>query len=71
MKLKKISFEYDKEADVLYVSFGKPKKAIVEEKKNMGIRIDEKTGEIVGCTIMNFLETMAKSQKPLTVSVLK
>jgi len=46
---------YDAEADVLYVSFGKPKKA---EGIDIGdrtiLRVDPETGQIVGITILDF-----------------
>ena len=46
---------YDREADVLYISFGKPKPA---EGIDIGdgtiLRIDPKTEEVVGLTILNF-----------------
>ncbi|MBI4176239.1 MAG: DUF2283 domain-containing protein [Candidatus Aenigmarchaeota archaeon] len=49
--MKKITFDYDREADVLCLSFGEPKEAITEEVGNIGVRIDEKTKGIVGVTI--------------------
>ncbi len=46
---------YDREADVLYISFGEPKPA---EGIDIGgrtiLRIDPKTEEVVGLTILNF-----------------
>lgn len=48
----KLTVDYDKETDVLYVSFGKPQKAddsIQEE----GIIKRTKKGKIVGLTILN------------------
>ena len=46
---------YDKEADVLYVSFGKPRRA---EGIDIGdgtiLRIDPNTEEVVGITLLNF-----------------
>lgn len=71
MKIKKIELDYDEEADVMYISFGSPKEAITEEKGNVGIRIDEKTKEIVGLTVINFKQTFSKPHKPITVSVPK
>jgi len=71
MKMKEITFDYDREADVLYVSFGEPKEAITEERGNIGVRIDEKTGEIVGVTIIEFLKTFGKKHGPISISVPK
>ena len=46
---------YDAEADVLYISFGKPRKA---EGIDMGegtiLRVDPETGEVVGITLLDF-----------------
>ncbi len=67
--LKKVSFDYDEQADVMYISFGEPKKAIVEEKGNVGIRIDEKTHEIVGLTILEFLKTFKEKHIPINIVV--
>ncbi len=69
--VKKITFDYDEEADVLYISFGEPKEAIVEEKGNIGIRIDEKTNEIVGLTVIQFLKTFKSKHQPISISVPK
>ena len=69
MAIKEIEFDYDEEADVLYVSFGKPKEAIVEEVGNIGVRIDEKTKDIVGLTIIEFLKTFGKKHAPIKIHV--
>ncbi len=54
--------DYDKKANVLYISFGEPVEAVTEEMGNVGIRIDEKTNEIVGITIINFINDTNKKQ---------
>ncbi len=48
---------YDKAADVLYISFGKPRPGLTSEV-NEGdlVRIDPDTNEIVGITILDFKE---------------
>ncbi len=69
MQIKEIEFDYDEEADVLYISFGKPKKAIVEEVGNIGVRIDEKTKNIVGLTVIEFLKTFGKKHTPIKIPV--
>lgn len=47
--------DYDKEADVLYISFGKPKKAIgIEIEAGDVVRIDPFNDKIVGITIIDF-----------------
>jgi uncharacterized protein YuzE len=54
ISLKKIDFDYDEEADVLYISFGKPKEAqdSVEVEDGVIYRIADK--EVVGITITDF-----------------
>ena len=51
-----LHFLYDKEADVLYVSKGKPSKLDIsdEEKKEIVVRRDPTTYEVKGLTIINF-----------------
>jgi uncharacterized protein YuzE len=71
MSIKEIKFDYDEEADVLYISFGKPKEAIVEEIGNIGIRIDERTAEVRGLTIIEFLKTFSKKHAPIKIPVEK
>jgi len=54
ISLKKIDFDYDQEADVLYISFGKPKEAqdSVEVEDGVIYRIADK--EVIGITITDF-----------------
>jgi uncharacterized protein YuzE len=61
ISLKKIDFDYDEEADVLYISFGKPKEAqdSVEVEDGVIYRIADK--EVVGITITGFkIRTLKK-----------
>lgn len=69
MAIKEIEFDYDEDADVLYITFGKPKEAITEEKGNIGMRIDEKSKEIVGLTIIEFMKTFGKKHSPIKIHV--
>lgn len=69
MGINEIEFDYDEEADVLYISFGKPREAVVEEVGNIGLRIDEKNKEIVGLTIIEFLKTFGKKHAPIKIPV--
>jgi uncharacterized protein YuzE len=54
ISLEKIDLDYDEEADVLYMSFGKPREAkdSVEVEDGVIYRIADK--EIIGITITNF-----------------
>lgn len=49
---------YDKEADVLYISQGKPsaQDETFETKEEIVVRKNPKTGKIKGFTILNFLK---------------
>ena len=52
---KEVKFHYDREADVLYLSIGKPQKAkTVEIGEDFVLRIHPKSGQVVGMTIINF-----------------
>jgi uncharacterized protein YuzE len=53
LPVRNIWIDYDKEADVLYLSFRKPQRAkkTVEAGDNILVRTDE--GKIVGITILN------------------
>lgn len=70
---KKLKFILDKNGDILDIAIGKPKEAISREIGNdVIIRIDPKTKEIVGFTILNFekrFEHMASSETlPITAT---
>ena len=51
-KPKEVEYEYDEEADVLYISFGKPKEALTMDLGS-GIlaRYDKDSNKMVGFTI--------------------
>jgi len=60
----KINFFFDEEGDVLDITFGKPRKAVAKELRNdIAVRVDPKTGEIVGIVILNFLERFRLKKK--------
>lgn len=51
---KKLRFFFDKKGDILDIAIGEPKEAISKEIGNdVVMRIDPKTKEIVGFTILN------------------
>jgi uncharacterized protein YuzE len=52
---KEVQFHYDREADVLYLSIGKPQKAkTIEIGEDFVLRLHPKSGQVVGVTIINF-----------------
>jgi uncharacterized protein YuzE len=52
---KEVQFHYDHEADVLYLSVGKPQKAkTIEIGEDFVLRLHPRSGKVVGMTIINF-----------------
>lgn len=49
----KLFVDYDQEADVLYVSFGKPQRANDATQIKDGIIQRKKGGKVIGLTILN------------------
>ena len=48
-----LNWDYDGEADVLYLSFGEPRAAVgVDIGEGVILRYDEEKGEVVGLTIL-------------------
>ena len=60
-KKRLIEWNYDAEADVLYLSIGKPRVAEgVDIGEGIIVRVDSKTKEIVGITIIDFIRRTLK-----------
>ncbi len=50
-----LNWEYDEEADVLYISVGKPRPAIgLDIGEGVIVRYDQKKQEVVGLSILGF-----------------
>ena len=63
-KTDRIDWDYDEEADVLYLSFGKPRKAIgVDIGDGVVVRYDEKKKEVVGLTVLGMRARLLESIK--------
>ena len=62
-----IDWQYDGEADTIYLSFGKPKPAVgIDAGRGVIIRFNEKSREVVGLTIVGVgknLETYLRKEK--------
>ncbi len=57
-----LTWDYDEEADVLYVSIGKPRKAMgVDVGEGTVVRFDEAKNEVVGFTLIGFYERFMES----------
>ena len=63
-KKKKLQWDYDAEADVLYISIGKPHKAEgVDIGDGVIARVEPKSNEIIGFTIINPLKRTLQELK--------
>ena len=52
-KADRLNWEYDEDADVLYLSLGKPRKAAgVDIGHGVVVRFDEKKKEVTGLTVL-------------------
>lgn len=61
-KRERLDWEYDEDADVLYLSIGKPRKATgVDIGQGVIVRYDEKKKEVVGLTILGMRARLAES----------
>jgi len=59
-----LDWEYDEEADVLYISLGKPEPAEgIDIGEGIIVRIKPETNEVVGLTIMGFSKRTIESLK--------
>jgi uncharacterized protein YuzE len=65
-----LNWEYDEEADVLYISVGKPRPAVgVDIGEGVIVRWDEKKKEIVGLTIVGLRARLAEGITPSAISL--
>lgn len=61
-KRERLDWEYDEDADVLYLSIGKPRKATgVDIGQGVVVRYDEKRKEVVGLTILGIRARLVES----------
>lgn len=57
-----ISWDYDEEADVLYLSVGEPKPAVgIDIGEGVVVRYDEARKEVVGLTLIGLRARLLKS----------
>ncbi|MFO7967246.1 MAG: DUF2283 domain-containing protein [Archaeoglobaceae archaeon] len=63
-KEENLDWDYDEEADVLYVSIGEPEEAVgVDIGDGVVVRYREDTGEVVGLTIIGVKERVLTALK--------
>ena len=59
---------YDREADVLYVTRGKPEYTdYVEHSDDVILRLDPETKQLIGFTIIDFSQHFAKQESDITL----
>ena len=67
---KKLMISYDKDADVMYLSFDEPAKAYGDEiDEGIFARYDPANHELLGVTIINFSRKFGKAPKAIGVPV--
>jgi len=63
-KKENLNWDYDEEADVLYISIGNPRKAVgVDIGEGAVVRYKEDTKEVVGLTFIGVRERLLNSLK--------
>lgn len=61
-----MSVSYDRQSDVLYLSYGEAREAISEENEDgVLVRRDPSSNEILGFTVVDFSRRFAKSDTPI------
>lgn len=62
-KFDRITVSYDKEADVLYMTEGRPRRAISQMlEEGLIIRRDPKSKKVIGFTIIDFISRYSKAR---------
>jgi len=64
---RKISIAYDKEADVMYLSFADVKAEAEEVEEGVFARYNPKTKELIGFTVVNFSKRFAKEPREIAI----
>ncbi len=62
---------YDREADVLYLSFGEPQKGMkyLEVDNNLIVRLHPKSGKVMGLTILDFSQRFGTVESLVKIPV--
>jgi uncharacterized protein YuzE len=62
---RRLDWTYDSEADVVYASIGKPRKAIgIDIGHGIIVRYDERKREVIGLTILSLRQRVIESLTP-------
>ena len=68
MGKKTFNLKYDPETDILHLAFGKAKSAIsVEQAPEVFVRINPKSQEIVGLTVLGFKQNFLNQKQDITI----
>lgn len=67
----KLYYYYDKDADVFYLSQGKPsaKSVTYEASDDVILRLDPKSNKVKGFTILNFNRRLKKTTHPISLPI--
>lgn len=69
MGKKSFNLKYDPETDILHIVFGKAKKALsIEQEPEIFARVDPKSHEIVGLTVLGFKNNFLSQKQNITIS---
>lgn len=61
-KQKDIDWQYDEDADVLYLSIGTPRQAVgIDIREGVIVRMDEPNKEVVGITVVGLRSRLLKN----------
>lgn len=68
MGKKNFNLKYDPDTDILHVAFGKAQKAVsIEQEPEVFVRLDPKTQEIVGLTVLGFKNNFLSKKQDITL----
>lgn len=67
MGKKGFHLKYDPDTDILHVAFGQARRAIsLEKEPEVFVRVDPKTHEIVGLTVLGFRQNFLKKKQEIS-----
>jgi len=68
---KRLTFFFDREADILYLSVGKSRPALSKEVgDDILVRLDPKSHRVIGCTILNLTKRFGKMKEAEPLPIL-
>lgn len=69
MGKKSFNLKYDPETDILNIAFGRAKKAVsVEKEPEVFVRLDPKTHEILGLTVLGFKQNFLSQKQDISIT---